>query len=258
MAQRTGAYGLVALVALAFAVTGCGGGSSSSATGTTDAASPATTTEETTTAAKKEKQQKPQADEKKQKKPKPDRAEGKKEAKQGKHGTRIQLPEGEPEPEPSKQQEEESSFVNMTVASPAIDSSGSISRTYTCDGKGESPPIEWRGVPAGTEELAVFISNFAPVEGEIFFDWAVAGIDPEATGIEAGKVPSGAVVGKNSEGKKAYSLCPSGSEGETYVMTLFALEKGRNPKQGFDPGAFREEAQSESESAGLLSFSYTG
>jgi phosphatidylethanolamine-binding protein (PEBP) family uncharacterized protein len=260
MAQRTGAYGLVALVALAFAVTGCGGGSSSSAIGATDAARPATTTEETTTAATKpEGQKQPQAEQKKQKNQNSAQAQEGKEAKPGKkHGAHISLPEGPPEPPPSKKLEEESSLANMSVSSSAIDSSGSISRTYTCDGKSESPPIEWLGVPAGTEELAVFVSNIAPVEGKIFFDWAVAGIDPEATGIEAGKVPPGAVVGKNSEGKKAYSLCPAGSEGESYVLTLFALEKGRNPKQGFDPGTFREEAQAESESAGLLSFSYTG
>jgi len=168
------------------------------------------------------------------------------------------IPQGAPEPAPTPQQEAETAVANISLSSPAVDASGRLSRTYTCDGKEDSPPIDWQGVPAGTKELAIFVMNLAPVEGELFFDWAVAGIDPETTGVEAGQIPPGAVVGRNSEGKQDYSLCPTGSAGETYVIAVYALAQSTNPKPGFDPGALREKAQQASENAGLLSASYAG
>ena len=161
-------------------------------------------------------------------------------------------------PEATPKQQEEATYANMSLSSAAVDGSGAISKTYTCDGKGASPPLEWRGVPTGTDELVVFVSNFAPVEGELFFDWAVAGIDPKSSGLEAGNLPPGAVVGKNSEAKIGYSLCPQGPSGETYVVTVYALENASGAKRGFDPAALRERALDLSKTAGLLSFSYSG
>ncbi len=144
----------------------------------------------------------------------------------------------------------------MVVSTPAVDGSGALSRTYTCDGKNISPPLEWQGVPSSAKELAVFVMNVAPVNGKIFFDWAVAGISPSSTGMAAGAVPQGAVIGKNSDGKQGYALCPAGSGGETYVIAVYALERETNPKQGFDAAKLREEAPKISKSAGLLSAAY--
>jgi phosphatidylethanolamine-binding protein (PEBP) family uncharacterized protein len=175
---------------------------------------------------------------------------------QTKHGPRLVMPRGAPEPEPTPEQEAETAFVNMSVSSPAIDASGSLSRTYTCDGRGISPPITWQGVPGGTREIAIFVTNFAPVEGELFFDWAVAGIAPDTPGVRAGQLPPEAVVGENGDGRSNYTLCPQGADGETYVITVFALARALNPESGFDAPALRAEAQKASASAGLLSASY--
>lgn len=131
-----------------------------------------------------------------------------------------------------------------------------LSATYTCDGKGISPALSWQGVPQGTAELVVLTMNVQPVEGKLFFDWAVAGLSPELQEIEAGKLPRGAVVGRNSFGRTGYEICPEGS-GETYMFTVFALPEKLSPAQGFDPSALRREVIGASGNAGLLALSYS-
>lgn len=246
MAQRTGAYGLVALLAVVLAASGCGGGSATQATG---AARPSPTEGGSSTSRISTAAASPPARHTKQK----ERIRGKEQAK---HGPRIAMPRGAPEPEPTPKQEAETAFVDMSVSSSAIDASGTLSHTYTCDGRDISPPITWQGVPDGTREIAIFVANFAPVEEELFFDWAVAGIAPDTPGVKAGQLPPEAVVGRNSDGRRDYTLCPQGSDGETYVITVFALGKALHPVSGFDAAALRNEVQKVSESAGLLSASY--
>jgi phosphatidylethanolamine-binding protein (PEBP) family uncharacterized protein len=150
------------------------------------------------------------------------------------------------------------------VASMTLESSSSqpssggpeaLPATYTCDGKGTSPALSWKGVPQGTVELALFAMNVQPVGGKLFFDWAAAGLSPDLTEIEAGKLPKGAIVGRNSFGKAGYEVCPEGA-GETYVFTVFALPKKLSPAQGFDPTTMRKEVLDASGNVGILALSY--
>jgi phosphatidylethanolamine-binding protein (PEBP) family uncharacterized protein len=127
---------------------------------------------------------------------------------------------------------------------------------YTCDGESTSPALRWQGVPQGTAELALFAMNVQPVGGKLFVDWAVAGLDPSLEEIEAGKLPKGAVVGRNSFGKSGYEICPE-SGGETYMFALFALPQGLAPAKGFDPLVLRKAVLETSGDVGLLALSYT-
>ncbi|HUC08605.1 MAG TPA: YbhB/YbcL family Raf kinase inhibitor-like protein [Solirubrobacterales bacterium] len=131
-----------------------------------------------------------------------------------------------------------------------------LSAQYTCDGKNTSPALRWQGVPQGTVELALFAMNIQPVEGKLFFDWAVAGLSPELEEIEAGKLPKGAIVGRNSFGKKGYEACPEG-DSETYMFALFALPEKLSPSEGFEPFAFRKAVLDISGNAGLLALGYS-
>jgi phosphatidylethanolamine-binding protein (PEBP) family uncharacterized protein len=97
--------------------------------------------------------------------------------------------------------------------------------------------------------------NSKPVGGELFFDWAVAGLTPGMDEIEAGRLPKGAVVGRNSFGKTGYKICPEG-DGETYIFALFALPKKLSPSQGFEPFALRKAVSEVSGNVGLLPLSY--
>ncbi|MGH2975548.1 MAG: YbhB/YbcL family Raf kinase inhibitor-like protein [Solirubrobacterales bacterium] len=126
---------------------------------------------------------------------------------------------------------------------------------YSCDGKGTSPALRWAGVPADARELALFAMNVQPVGGEIFFDWAVAGLEPGLGEIEAGKLPKGAIVGRNSFGKMGYELCPEGS-GEIYMFALYALPQKLSARNGFDPSDLRQAALDASGNVGLLALTY--
>jgi hypothetical protein len=178
----------------------------------------------------------------------------------GKHGARVPQPEGEPEPGITPRQRREATVASMTLESPSSESSSTgpqaLPATYTCDGKGASPALRWQGAPPGTAELVLFAMNVQPVEGKLFFDWAVAGLSPELEEIEAGKLPRGAVLGRNGFGKTGYEICPEGS-GETYMFTVFALPKKLSPSQGFDPSALRREVLGASGNVGLLALTYT-
>jgi phosphatidylethanolamine-binding protein (PEBP) family uncharacterized protein len=131
-----------------------------------------------------------------------------------------------------------------------------LSAEYTCDGKNTSPALRWQGVPQGTAELALFTMNIQPVKGQLFFDWAVAGLSPDLEEIEAGKLPEGAIVGRNSFGKMGYGICPEGNS-ETYMFALFALPEKLSPKPGFEPLAFRKDALEIAGNAGILALGYS-
>jgi phosphatidylethanolamine-binding protein (PEBP) family uncharacterized protein len=149
--------------------------------------------------------------------------------------------------------------ANIRLDSPSVPPSsggpGPLPVQYTCDGKSTSPALHWQGVPEGTAELVLFAMNIQPVEGKLFFNWAVAGIDPALEEIKAGQLPKGAVVGRNSFGKVDYELCPEGSA-ETYMFALFAISKKLSPSRGFDPFALRKEVTDTSGNVGLLAVSY--
>jgi phosphatidylethanolamine-binding protein (PEBP) family uncharacterized protein len=177
----------------------------------------------------------------------------------GRHGPPVPQPTGTEAPKITPKQRREATVADMILESPSGQpSSGgpeALPALYTCDGKNLSPALRWQGVPQGTAELALFAMNLRPVDGKLFFDWAVAGLSPELEEIEAGKLPGGAVVGRNSFGKAAYGICPEG-EDENYVFTLFALPEKLSPSQGFDPLDLRKAVLNASGNVGLLALSY--
>lgn len=146
--------------------------------------------------------------------------------------------------------------MSSPALGPATESAAALPATYTCDGKDSWPALQWQGIPAGSEELILLAMNVAPVEGKLFFDWAMAAIDPELQGIEAGRLPAGAVQGRNSFGKLGYELCPAKGQAETHVFVLYAIPKRLSPAKGFDPHRLREEALAASGNAGVLAVSY--
>jgi phosphatidylethanolamine-binding protein (PEBP) family uncharacterized protein len=110
-----------------------------------------------------------------------------------------------------------------------------ISNRYTCHGANLAPALSWSGTPRGTKELALFVVSELPIHGKLDFAWAVTGLSPQSTGVSSGKLPAGAVVGRNSAGTTRYSLCPPANNSNPYVIILYALPRKVSVKQGFDP-----------------------
>jgi phosphatidylethanolamine-binding protein (PEBP) family uncharacterized protein len=178
-----------------------------------------------------------------------------------KQGSRIAVPKGAPEHGPTPTERAQATVADISMTSPALEaatgSSSALPAAYTCDGAGSWPALQWHGIPPGTVELALFAINVAPVEGKLFFDWAVAGLDPSLEGLEAGRLPKGAITGRNGYGHTDYEICPPEGKAETYVFLLFALPKSLSPSKGFDARQLRDEALQLSGNAGLLAASYT-
>lgn len=127
---------------------------------------------------------------------------------------------------------------------------------YTCDGTDISFPVRWSGVPRGTAELALFASGLLPIHGESSFVWAIMGLKPTSHGISAGRVPVGAVVGRNSLGKTGYSICPPKGRRETYFVQLLALPRPIHAMPGFEANALFNRTEAESRVVGLAAAAY--
>jgi phosphatidylethanolamine-binding protein (PEBP) family uncharacterized protein len=178
-----------------------------------------------------------------------------------KHGKSIVLPEGEPEKAATPAEKAEATAADIALASPELQSAEGATAALVpsngCEGKNTPPTLLWKGVPQGTAELALFAMNVQPVGGKLFFDWAVAGIDPSLEGIEAGRLPKGAVLGTNSFGQVGYSICPPPGSPETYIFALYALPQQLPAAKGFDARALRDRILAISGDVGLMGAAYS-
>jgi phosphatidylethanolamine-binding protein (PEBP) family uncharacterized protein len=272
VAQRTGAISFLApaaktasaryalaLAVAVFLLAGCGGssdpeggsGGEGSATGTAAAVASAPS-EDTSSSAATEAKAKDKA---KSESSSPSSAgQGSPQGEGAKHGPRIAAPKGPTEQAPSPAQVASATVADISLQSPAIAPSGEgpgqLPATYTCDGKNSWPELRWQGVPAGSAELILYAMSVQPVEGQLFVDWAVAGLDPGLERIEAGKLPKGAIVGTNGFGKKGYEICPPGAE--IYMFAVYALPQALSPQAGFDARELRHRILDVSGNVGLL------
>jgi phosphatidylethanolamine-binding protein (PEBP) family uncharacterized protein len=180
---------------------------------------------------------------------------------QGKHGPRIAQPKGAREQAPTPEAIANATVADMTLESPVIVASGEepghLPAAYSCDGEDSWPAMRWSGVPAGTEELILYAMNMQPVEGKLFVDWAVGGLDPGLEGVEAGRLPEGATVGTNSFGKRGYEICPPPGSGEIYLFAVYALPRALAPPKGFDARELRRTILDVSGNVGLLPAVYS-
>jgi phosphatidylethanolamine-binding protein (PEBP) family uncharacterized protein len=164
-------------------------------------------------------------------------------------------------PDPALTRRHRKRAADIVLSSPAMTQVAgeglTLSREFTCDGAGRSPAFRWRGIPTNADEVTLFVVSARPINHKLFFDWAVAGLSPKLSGLEAGHLPSGAIVGRNGFGRTAYSICPSGSAPESYFFELSAPTKRTSAQTGFEPLTVRNQADQSSHGTGLLIASYT-
>jgi phosphatidylethanolamine-binding protein (PEBP) family uncharacterized protein len=126
----------------------------------------------------------------------------------------------------------------FSISSPAFERNGAIPVSYTCAGAGISPALSWQKVPAKAAELFLFVIDDDSSGSEGGIRWVVGGIDPSSTGVTAGKVPAGGVVGTNTAGKAAYSpICPAKGKSDTIEFVMYALSKKLELSPGFQPSS---------------------
>ncbi len=117
---------------------------------------------------------------------------------------------------------------SFTLTSPAFRAGGSIPRQFTCDGQDVSPPLEWRGAPAGAKALAIIVDD---PDARGFIHWVAFDLTASATGglPEAiSSSPDAPAQGVNDFGRIGYGgpCPPSGTH--RYRFTMYALDGALN------------------------------
>jgi len=124
----------------------------------------------------------------------------------------------------------------FSISSPAFERNGAIPVSYTCAGAGISPALSWQKAPAKAAELFLFVIDDNSNGSEGGIRWVVGGIEPSSTGVAAGKIPAGGIVGTNTAGKAAYSpICPAKGKSDTVEFVMYALSKKISISPGFQP-----------------------
>lgn len=118
----------------------------------------------------------------------------------------------------------------MRLYSSAFAHEAEIPTRYTCEGENVSPPLEWSGVPAGTESLALIVDDpDAPDPAApkmTWVHWVVFNLPKAATSLHEGPqdLPKSAQQGLNDWKRAAYGgPCPPIGR-HRYAFKLYALD----------------------------------
>lgn len=132
-------------------------------------------------------------------------------------------PRGEPtaaanQPPTDKQRDE---LGKLVVTSAAINAQGRLGAEYTCDGDAASPPVAWKGAPAGTKSFAVSLWHVAPDQEKSY--WVVYNIPADRQSLEKSSKSVG-TTGINDKRRAEYDpMCSKGPGVKTYHLTVYAL-----------------------------------
>jgi Raf kinase inhibitor-like YbhB/YbcL family protein len=127
---------------------------------------------------------------------------------------------------------------DFKLTSTAFQDGQPIPRTFTCQGANTSPPLEWSGVPAGTQQLALIMDDPDAPSGN-FVHWVMWSFTPDQGPIAAGKVPLTAIQGNNGSGNEKYTgPCPP-SGVHHYQLQLFALSGAPQVPDGAEADQLR-------------------
>jgi Raf kinase inhibitor-like YbhB/YbcL family protein len=119
----------------------------------------------------------------------------------------------------------------LTIESTAFQANGEIPRKYTCEGDGVSPPLAWRGEPAGTKSFALILDDPDAPDPKApkvtWVHWVVYNL-PAGTHalVEGGskQPPAGARNGKNDWKRTGYDgPCPPIGR-HRYFHKIYALD----------------------------------
>lgn len=118
---------------------------------------------------------------------------------------------------------------SLHLASPAFGNGQHIPARYTCDGAGESIPLDWSGVPAAARSLALIVKDPDAPDPKhpktTWTHWVAYDIPPDSHGLPGGgKLPVAMREGLNSWKRPGYGgPCPPIGT-HHYVFELFALD----------------------------------
>ncbi|MBB6171212.1 hypothetical protein HNR23_001272 [Nocardiopsis mwathae] len=111
--------------------------------------------------------------------------------------------------------------TDINVTSTMVKEGDPLPDTYTCEGEGVSPPLQWSGLPEDAESLAVVVDD--PRGATVH--WVLYGLDPQLAEIRQNSVPQPGHTGRNSEGLAEYAPpCPGETHTHDVRFTVYALD----------------------------------
>ena len=122
--------------------------------------------------------------------------------------------------------------MGLTLKSTAFTEGGNIPSKYTCEGEDVSPPLEWNGVPGGTQSLVLIVDDPDAPDPKAprmtWVHWVLYNIPPNITALPAGTtsatLPAGTLEGLNDWKNKGYGgPCPPIGR-HRYFHKLYALD----------------------------------
>ena len=128
----------------------------------------------------------------------------------------------------------------FVLTSPEVADGGSLPADYTGDGSGATPPLEWKGAPAGTKSYALIMDHLAP-GNEMKSYWVMWDIPAKVTNLPK-NVKGMGKLGVGFKGEEGYEPPHSQGPGEkTYVLHVYALSAEPAPKATGRGGVTRED-----------------
>ena len=113
--------------------------------------------------------------------------------------------------------------ANMGISAPAFAQGQSIPARFAYKGQNIFPELRIENVPANARSLVLIVDDPDSPSG-LWTHWLVWNLPANTTSILEGKLPSGAIEGKNSFGHVRYDgpAPPSGTH--RYFFHLYALD----------------------------------
>jgi Raf kinase inhibitor-like YbhB/YbcL family protein len=121
---------------------------------------------------------------------------------------------------------------SFRISSPAFSNGKPMPARFAKKGGNLSPELHIAGVPSNAVSLVLIVDDPDAPSG-LWTHWLLANIPPDTKVIAEGKVPAGAIQGKNSFGNARYDgpLPPSGTH--RYFFHLYALDRKLDVATGF-------------------------
>lgn len=142
-------------------------------------------------------------------------------------GKEMRGPEGTPAPAPPVVGAGHA-VDGFVLSSPKIGEDGRLPVEFTGDGAGVSPPLVWKGAPAGTKSFALIMDHLAP-GNEMKSYWVMWDIPAKMTSLPQEATGVGR-VGTGFRGEAGYEPPHSQGPGDkTYVLHLYALSAAPEP-----------------------------
>src|ERR1019366_5496293 len=92
---------------------------------------------------------------------------------------------------------------DVNISTPAFAQGKSIPAKYAYKGQNISPELRIGNVPANTRSMVLIVDDPDAPSG-LWTHWLVWNLPADTTSIPEGKLPSGAIQGKNSFGRVRY------------------------------------------------------